>query len=213
MVGPRTFCPVTWICKKQGAVSHSSSEAAIIAMDAAMRLEGLPALILWDLVLDVFEDNEKGSKARGNSSATDDLKTDTPYKILLDVDHVPTNAQAPDGKAESIIMEGNDAFIKMCIKGRSLNLRHVQRTHRVDLEWLFERILQDSAISIKYVNTKQQLADIFTKGSFTESTWKTLCSLMQIWETKGSTEDVHISETSIPNAICSSCNGTKVRFC
>jgi hypothetical protein len=30
LVGPRTFCPITWMCKKQGAVSHSSTEAEII---------------------------------------------------------------------------------------------------------------------------------------------------------------------------------------
>jgi len=27
LVGPHTFAPITWMCKKQGAVSHSSSEA------------------------------------------------------------------------------------------------------------------------------------------------------------------------------------------
>ena len=42
--------------------------------------------------------------------------------------------------------------------------------HRVDVDWLLERILTDTGISIKYVNTKFQLADIFTKGSFTEIT-------------------------------------------
>ena len=42
------------MCKKQGAVSHSSSEAEIIALDAGTRMEGLPALMLWDLVIDVF---------------------------------------------------------------------------------------------------------------------------------------------------------------
>ena len=32
LVGPRTFVPLSWFCKKQGAVSHSSSEAEIIAL-------------------------------------------------------------------------------------------------------------------------------------------------------------------------------------
>ncbi len=54
LVGPNTWCPITWLCKKQGAVSHSSSEAEIIALDAGTRMEGLPALMLWDLVIDVF---------------------------------------------------------------------------------------------------------------------------------------------------------------
>ena len=42
-------------------------------------------------------------------------------------------------------MEDNDAVIKMCIKGRSPALRHVARTHRINLDWLSElcEILQD----------------------------------------------------------------------
>ena len=44
LMGPRTFVPITWLCKKQGAVSHSSTEAEVIALDAAMRMECLP---LW----------------------------------------------------------------------------------------------------------------------------------------------------------------------
>ena len=59
-------------------------------------------------------------------------------------------------------------------------MRHVTRTHRVDLDWLFERIRKDHYILIKYVNTKEQLADIFTKGSFSEVQWRALCKLMQL---------------------------------
>ena len=45
-------------------------------------------------------------------------------------------------------------------------MRHVSRTHRVALDWLFDRINVDSKIQIKYVDTKHQLADILTKGNF-----------------------------------------------
>ena len=44
VVGPRTFVPITWMCKKQGAVSHSTAEAEAISLDAGVRLEGIPAL-------------------------------------------------------------------------------------------------------------------------------------------------------------------------
>ena len=53
-IGPNTFVQLSWMCKKQGAVSHSSSEAEVIALDAALRLEGLPALILWEVVIQVY---------------------------------------------------------------------------------------------------------------------------------------------------------------
>ena len=47
LVGPNTFVPLTWVCKKQGAISHSSSEAEIIALEAGVRMEGIPRLVLW----------------------------------------------------------------------------------------------------------------------------------------------------------------------
>ena len=52
----------------------------------------------------------------------------------------------------------------MIIKGRNPTLRHVSGTHRVALDWLFDRINLDSKIQIKYIDTKNQLADILTKG-------------------------------------------------
>ena len=33
IVGPRTNVPLTWLCKKQTAVSHSSTESEIVALD------------------------------------------------------------------------------------------------------------------------------------------------------------------------------------
>ena len=40
---------------------------------------------------------------------------------------------------------------------------HVSRTHRVALDWLFDRINLDPKIQIKYIDTKNQIADILTK--------------------------------------------------
>ena len=65
------------------------------------------------------------------------------------------------------IQEADEAVIKMIIKGRSPTMRHVSRTHRVALDWLFDRINLDPKIQIKYIDTKNQLADILTKGNFT----------------------------------------------
>ena len=38
------------MCKKQTSVSHSSTESEIISLDTGLRLDGLPALELWDLI-------------------------------------------------------------------------------------------------------------------------------------------------------------------
>ena len=75
------------------------------------------------------------------------------------------------------IFEDNEAVIKMIIKGRSPAMRHVSRTHRVALDCLFDRINLGPKIQIKYIDTKNQLADILTKGNFTRDEWNhLLCS-------------------------------------
>ena len=52
--GSRTFVPISSVCKKQTSVSHCSTEAEIISLDAGLRMDGIPALDLWDLVIEVF---------------------------------------------------------------------------------------------------------------------------------------------------------------
>ena len=59
-------------------------------------------------------------------------------------------------------------------------MRHVSRTHRVALDWLFDRITLDPKIQIKYIDTKNQLADILTKGNFTRDEWNHLLNLFNI---------------------------------
>ena len=48
--GSHTFVPISWMCKKQTSVSHSSTESKIISLDAGLRLDGFSALDLWDLI-------------------------------------------------------------------------------------------------------------------------------------------------------------------
>ena len=59
-------------------------------------------------------------------------------------------------------------------------MRHVSRTHRVALDWLFDRINLDPKIQIKYIDTKNQLANILTKGNFTRDEWNHLLNLFNI---------------------------------
>ena len=61
-------------------------------------------------------------------------------------------------------------------------MRHVSRTHRVVLDRLFDRINLDPKIQIKYVDTKNQLADILTKRSFTRDEWNHLLHLLNIMD-------------------------------
>ena len=49
--GSHTFVPISWMCKKQTAVSHSSTESEIISLDTGLRLDWIHALDLWDLIV------------------------------------------------------------------------------------------------------------------------------------------------------------------
>ena len=59
-------------------------------------------------------------------------------------------------------------------------MRHVSRIHRVALDWLFDRINLDPKTQIKYIDTKNQLADILTEGYFTRDEWNHLLCLLNI---------------------------------
>ena len=99
---------------------------------------------------------------------------------LDNVDLVPSNVQSSHQEALLYAFEDNEAVIKMILKGRSPTMRHVSRTHRVALDWLFDRINLDPKIQIKYIAPSNQLADMLTKGNFTRDEWNHLLCLFNI---------------------------------
>ena len=76
----------------------------------------------------------------------------------------------------------------MLIKGLTNKVRHVPRTHRIELDWLFEVLREDPGVNIKYINTKEQAADIFTKGMFTIQQWQHLAFCCNVGESSLSIE-------------------------
>ena len=102
------------------------------------------------------------------------MKNPNPTKhVNLDLnnnDHVSSNVRLSQIGAMLYVFENNEAVIKMIIKGRTPTMRHVSRTHRVALDWLFDRNSSDPKIQIRFIDTKHQLADILTKGKFTNGT-------------------------------------------
>ena len=187
--GSHTFVPISWTCKKQTSVSHSSTESEIISLDAGLRLDGIPALDLWDLIVAVLGNTNQSHQARGDLCTNPCEVRAVPHTIykrkqsqgvindLDNVDFIPSNVQFFHQEALLYVFEDNEAVIKMIIKGRSPSKRHVSRTHRVALDWFFDRINLDPKIQIKYIDTKNQLADILTKGIFTRDEWNHLLCL------------------------------------
>ena len=178
--------------KKQTSVSHSSTESEIISLDARLRLDGIPALDLWDLIVAVLGNTNQSNQARRDLCTNQREVRSTPHTIqkrkkshgmindLDNVDFISSNVNSSRQEALLYVFEDNEAVIKMIIKGRSPAMRHVSRTHRVALDWLFDRINLDPKIQIKYIDTKNQLADILTKGKFTRDEWNLLLCLFNI---------------------------------
>ena len=177
--GSHTFVPKSWMCKKQTSVSHCSTESEIISLDTGLRLDGLPALELCVSVLG----NVSRVSDRSGKPESDVHKRHKPHKkidVMKDIDSVPSNVQSARQEALLYVFEDNEAVIKMIIKSRSPTMRHVSRTHRVALDWLFDRINLDSKIQIKYIDTKNQVADMLTKGNFIRDEWNHLLCLFNI---------------------------------
>ena len=187
-----------WMCKKQPSVPHSSTETEIISLDAGLRMGGIPALTLWDLVIEVLHSvpnkiEQPKEELRGNplQATKPNMHNQFQFKHtnvisnhahtnldLTNIDHIPPNTMHSGASAMLYVFEDNEAVIKMINKGRSPTMRHVSRIHRVALDWLFDRINLDPKVQIRYIDSKHQLADILSKGNFTRDEWNNLLHLI-----------------------------------
>ena len=140
------------------------------------------ALELWDLIVSVLGNVSRVSDGSGKpeSDIHKREKSHSKIDVVKDIDLVPSHVQSANREALLYVFEHSEAVIKMIMKGRSPTMRHVSRTHRVALDWLFDRINLDPKIQIKYIDTKNQLADILTKGNFTRDEWNHLLTLFSL---------------------------------
>ena len=120
--GSHTFVPISWMCKKQTAVSRSSTESEIISLDAGLRLDGIPALDLWDLIVSVFGSVSQISDRTGrlvNVDVERNQNSQGKINVMENIDSVPSNVQSSRQEALLNVFEDSEAEIKMIIKGRS----------------------------------------------------------------------------------------------
>ena len=142
--GSQTFVPTSWMCKKQTSVSHSSKEAKVISLDAGLRMDGIAALALWDLVIEIFHSvpNKIGQPREevwGNPLQA--TKPNMHYLIQFkhtnvissDIDRIPSYTMHSFASAMCYVFEDNGAVIKNDSQ-RSKSHRRVSRTHRVALD-------------------------------------------------------------------------------
>ena len=107
--GSHTFVPISWMCKKQTSVSHSSTESEIISLDTGLRLDGLPALELWDLIVSVFGNISHISDRTVKPVSGEDKHHKSHNKIdaMKDIDSVPSNVQSARQEALLYVLRGH----------------------------------------------------------------------------------------------------------
>ena len=89
--GSHTLVPISWMCKKQTSVSHSSTLSETISLDTGLRLHGLPALELWDLIVSVFGSVSQISDRTGQpvNDVKKHHKSQGKINVIEDIDSVP----------------------------------------------------------------------------------------------------------------------------
>ena len=90
------FARICWLWWKQGSTFHSSTDAEIVALDAAVRMDGLPLMDFWDIVLDVFasHNKDKGNRQQQHQQQHSHTVLTSDIDELLNADYVPSNPKA-----------------------------------------------------------------------------------------------------------------------
>ena len=112
--GSHAFVPISWMCKKQTSVSHSSTESEIIYLDAGLRLDGIPALDFWDLIVSVLGNTNQSHDrtVRPVVCSSERHKRKQSRRVVNDldvVDFVPLNVESSHQEALLFVFEDNEA--------------------------------------------------------------------------------------------------------
>ena len=105
--GSHTFVPISWMCKKQTSVSHSSTESEIISLDTGLRLSCLPALELWDLIVSFLGNISHVSDRTVKLVNGEDKrhKSQNQIDVMQNIDSVPSNVQSARQEASLYVFE------------------------------------------------------------------------------------------------------------
>ena len=95
-----TFVQSVGCVRNKLQFSHSSTESEIISLDAGLRMDGIPALDLWDLIVFVLGNTIQIPDRSGQPVVCRD-KNHAPsqqsrgmFNVLNNVDRVPSNVQS-----------------------------------------------------------------------------------------------------------------------
>ena len=185
LVGPNTYYPLNAFSKKQTSITTSSTESEVVSANHGIRAQGLPSLSLWCFLWkEIQVISSAGRKAEPTARNPQE-----PIPILTkfdpEIDEIRYGGADVGGRSVANLnslnvhlsdkfkvqmMEDNQATITIILKGDSEKLRHTDKTQRISFAWLrqqFERGL----FNMINVDTKEQVADIFTKPFADRAKW------------------------------------------
>ena len=131
VLGSHTFFPISCMCKRSKPQFLTAVQSQKLCRLTGSRMNGSPALQFWECVLETFKpavgDFERHMRERviPSHSHSDNC-------LYESIDHAPPNIPNSSHSTQLDLLEDNAAVIQIVNKGRSPNLRHVTRTHRVD---------------------------------------------------------------------------------
>ena len=95
-------------------------------------------------------------------------------------------------EVDLLLHEDNQATLRVMKTGKSASLRHLSRTHHVNLAWITERV-NDSELIPQYIETDRQAADIFTKPFTNVTKWSAALDLIGLVYDVSSFVAIHIT--------------------
>ena len=133
------FSEVTRWCQSVGCVRNKLQFRAIlwklkiISLDAGLRLDGIPALDLWDLIVSVLGNTTQDHYRTGRPVVGTSEICSPPHTIhkrkqshgmiddLDNVDFFPSNVNSSHQEALLYVFDDNEAVIKMILEGKKPN--------------------------------------------------------------------------------------------
>ena len=138
----QTFVSTSWMCKKQTLVSHSSTEAEVVSLDAGLRMDVIPALDLWDFEIWSFSFFTKPNESAENSTqcapAQRSIATEQLYNVAtpcIDDHQFGDEENGSVGDLSTVCLQLVQTCLHLARIGRLDVLRFVNKLARAVTKW------------------------------------------------------------------------------
>ena len=150
-------------------------------------MDGLPALDLWDVVIEVLHssNNRRSSTKRAADTACTCLVRSWQRKVTRMLISCQIQIRCPQTQ---VLLNAKRSCTFWRQRGSDQDDHQRKesddetrsKNHRVAPDWLCDRINFDPKIQIEHDDTQNQLADILTQGNFPRDEWNRLLHLFNI---------------------------------